>query len=251
MPLEPSPSASAPARPDAGPPPDDPSSSGRPPGSWSDELWAAVAGPYAATLTHPFLTGLADGTLPPEVFTGYLVQDAHYLTEYARALALLAARADGLADTALLAGHAVGAAEVELALHAELLAAVGVGAADLAAVPPSPTTHAYTRHLLGAVGQGSFAEGLAAVLPCYWVYARVGLVLVARGSADPRYQRWIDTYAGEGFAAVVEAVLGLVDRVGPGLGSEQRRRAADAARTSARYEWMFFDAALRQERWPV
>lgn len=252
MPLQPSTSAPRPVRSGAHPsPPDDPVSSGRSPGSWSDELWTVMAGPYGSTLAHPFLTGLAGGTLPAEVFTGYLVQDAHYLTDYARALALLGARADGLADTALLAGHAVGAAEVELALHAELLAAVGVGAADLAAVPPSPTTYAYTRHLLCTVQQGSFAEGLAAVLPCYWMYARVGLVLVSRGSGEPRYQRWIDTYAGEGFAAVVAAVLDLVDRVGPTLGSEQRRRAADAAATSARYEWMFFDAAVRQERWPV
>ena len=68
--------------------------SGRPPGSWSDRLWSAMAGPYAAVLGHPFLTGLVDGTLPPEAFTRDLTQDAHYLRDYARALALLAGRAD-------------------------------------------------------------------------------------------------------------------------------------------------------------
>ena len=227
------------------------STSGRSPGSWSDQLWSVTAGPYAAVLEHPFLTGLTDGTLPAEAFTGYLVQDAHYLRDYARALALLAGRAERLADTALLAAHAVGAAEVELALHAELLGAAGVDRVALEAVPASPTTYAYTRHLLATVTQGSFADGLAAVLPCYWIYARVGEVLLERGSPDPRYQRWIDTYAGEEFAAVVRAVLALVDRAGADLAPPQREQAGQAALTSARYEWMFWDAALRGEGWPV
>jgi thiaminase/transcriptional activator TenA len=225
--------------------------SGRPPNSWSDRLWSAMAGPYTAVLEHPFLTGLADGTLPSAAFTRYLAQDAHYLRDYARALALLGARADRLADTALLAAHAVGAAEVELALHTELLGAVGVDPAALAAVPASPTTYAYTRHLLAAVQQGSFAEGLAAVLPCYWIYARVGQVLVERGSPERRYQRWIDTYAGGEFGAVVEAVLALVDRVGGDLTPAQQEPAEREALISARYEWMFWDAALRGEGWPV
>jgi len=210
-----------------------------------------TAGPYAAVLEHPFLTRLADGTLPAEVFTGYLVQDAHYLRDYAPALALLAARAEQLVDTAVLAGHAVGAAQVELALHTELLDAVGLDRAAVDAVPASPTTYAYTRHLLSTVQQGSFADGLAAVLPCYWIYARVGQVLVAQGSPEPRYQRWIDTYAGEEFGAVVEAVLALVDRVGADLTRAQQEHAERQALTSARYEWMFWDAALRGEGWPV
>jgi thiaminase (transcriptional activator TenA) len=225
--------------------------SGRAPDSWSDRLWSAMAGPYVAVLEHPFLSGLADGTLPAAAFTRYLAQDAHYLRDYARALALLGARAERLEDTAMLARHAVGAAEVELALHRDLLGAVGVDGAALAGVPASPTTYAYTRHLLTTVQQGSFAEGVAAVLPCYWIYARVGQVLVARGSAEPRYQRWIDTYAGTEFGALVESVLALVDRLGTELTPGQQASAELAALTSARYEWMFFDAALRGEEWPV
>lgn len=223
----------------------------RPPGSWSARLWAVLAPVDAALLAHPFLTGIADGSLAADVFTGYLVQDAHYLADYARALALLGARAEQLADTAVLARHAAGTVEVELALHAELLTAVGVDPAAPSAVPPSPTTVAYTRHLLATAALGSVADGVAAVLPCFWLYARAGMALVAVGSPDPRYQRWVDTYAGDAFAVVVEEVLALVDRLGADLTPAQRAHAEAEALTSARYEWMFFDAALRQERWPV
>lgn len=217
---------------------------------WSAELWAAIAPAYAAVLTHPFVTGLGDGTLPGEAFTHYVVQDAHYLGDYGRALATLAGRAPTAFDVGVLARHAAGTVEVEMGLHGGLLAEVGIDAVALAAAAIGPTTHAYTRHLLGVVHGGSFAEGLAAVLPCYWIYARVGQVLVERGSNDPRYRRWIETYAGEEFASVVAEVLDLVDRTGPTLTHDQRASARTEAERSARYEHMFFEAALRQERWP-
>ncbi len=117
--------------------------------------------------------------------------------------------------------------------------------------PIAPTTQAYVSYLLATGHGGSFAEALGAVLPCYWIYARVGEELARRGSPEPRFQRWISTYAGEEFGLAVAAVLALVDRVGLDLSPEQQQRAERAALTSARYEWMFWDAAWRDERWPV
>ena len=73
-----------------------------------DVLWADVEDIYAAILAHPFLAGLADGTLPRASFRHYIVQDAHYLRGYARALALCAAKATDPADTVMFAEHAAG-----------------------------------------------------------------------------------------------------------------------------------------------
>ena len=47
------------------------------------------------------------------------------------------------------------------------------------------------------------------MLPCYWIYARVGEELLVRGSPDPLYARWIAMYGGAEFQAVVDAVLEL------------------------------------------
>ncbi len=218
---------------------------------WTARLWASVTGTYDAILTHPFVTGLTDGSLPDPAFRYFLAQDAHYLHDYARALAVVGAKAPTHAGTGLFAGHAADTVAVELALHDALLADLGIGAAELDAVPISPTTRAYTSYLLAAAYGGSFAEGLAAVLPCYWIYARVGAALVTNGSPDPRYQRWIDTYAGEEFAATVADVLALADEVAATFSAAEQAAAADRFQTAARYEWMFWDAAWRQEAWPV
>ncbi|MEJ2889129.1 thiaminase II [Actinomycetospora aeridis] len=216
---------------------------------FSDDLWAAGAGIYDRVREHPFLTGLADGTLPHAAFRHFVVQDAHYLRGYARALAVLAARAPTEADTVMFAQHAAGAIAAEQDMHAGLAEALGIsGTADL---PVAPTTTAYTSYLLATCHGGSFAEGLGAVLPCYWIYARVGEALLEASSPDPLYARWIAMYGGEEFQAVVDAVLALTDRVGPPLGDVERGRVREHYVTTCRYEWMFWDAAWRQEDWPV
>jgi thiaminase (transcriptional activator TenA) len=218
---------------------------------WTRQLWASISGIYAAILGHPFLDGLTSGSLPRPAFTYYVAQDSHFLRDFARALVIVGAKAPTHADTGMFARHAVDTVDVEVALHTTLLASLGLAAADLEAVPVAPATRAYTSYLLAVTGCGSFAEGLAAVLPCYWIYASVGEALVARGSPEPSYQSWIDTYAGEEFAASVAEVLALADRIGPDLAAGESARANEHFVTAARYEWMFWDAAWRQESWPI
>jgi thiaminase (transcriptional activator TenA) len=216
-----------------------------------DVLWADVDDVYASILDHPFLSGLADGTLPRAAFRHYIVQDAHYLRGYARALALCASKATDPADTVMFAEHAAGAIAAERELHAALMAELGSSPEEAAREPVAPTTRAYVSYLLATGFSGSYAEAVATVLPCYWIYARVGAELLARSSPDPLYARWIAMYGGEPFQAVVDAVLAATDRVGAQASPVELAAMREHFTTTARYEWMFWDAGYRQETWPV
>jgi thiaminase/transcriptional activator TenA len=202
-------------------------------------------------LEHPFLRALEDGTLEERAFRYFVIQDAIYLRDYARALALLGARAPDEASLLLFIRHAVEALEVERALHAELFQAFGINPREALATEPAPTCLAYTSYLLRVAHGGSFAEALGAILPCYWIYGEVGRALLKGGSPHPLYQRWIEAYADAGYSAVVEDVLRVADRVWRGLGVDERARVAGHVRQTSRYEWCFWDMAWRQERWPV
>ncbi|EIV93719.1 TenA family protein [Frankia sp. QA3] len=244
---------------------------GTPRPQFSARLWASTEHVYEAILRHPFLTGLTDGSLPRAAFGHFVVQDAHYLRDYARALAVCAAKAPTEGDVRALASDAAEAVAAEQAMHADLLDALGgptpsgptpagpalggpppggvAGEGGVAAV--APTTRAYTSYLLATVYGGSFLEGLAAVLPCYWIYARVGARLLADSSPDPVYARWIAAYGDPAFQAVADRVVALTDRVGASASSAERSRAAEHFVVTARYEWMFWDAAWRRETWPI
>ncbi len=221
------------------------------PDSWSTRLWTEIGPIFGAITAHPFVTGLTDGSLDSDAFAQYVAQDVHYLRAYTRALAVVAAKAPSPADTAMFARHAAQVFDVELELHGELLPALGLSADAVDAAPVTPTTQAYNSYLLATVYGGSFAVGLAAVLPCYWIYGEVGAELLERGSTDARYQRWIDSYGGEQFVATVTEVLSVADRTGPTLTPAEEMTARAHFVTASRYEWMFFDSAYRREGWPV
>ncbi len=222
--------------------------------SLSLQLWDGAVDLYRAIEIHPFLQELADGTLPRPAFWQYLVQDGLYLLDYASALRVLAARAPDRSVARMLARHAEGAVAAESALQDDLLRELAADAFEkpaVASAQPSPTTLAYTSYLLAVVRGGSFAEGLAAVLPCYWIYWEVGTSLVPGGSPDPLYARWIETYGGAGFGDVTKEVLTVVDALGPEVDPAELGRMHHHYRTASRYEWMFWDAAYRREGWPL
>jgi thiaminase/transcriptional activator TenA len=214
-------------------------------------LWSDIEDIYSKVVTHPFITGLGDGTLPPESFQHYIVQDAHYLRGYARVLAVCAAKAEHTADTVMFARHAGDAVAAEQDLHASLLIEMGSSPQAAALEPVGPTTHAYVSYLLATAYGGSFAEALGAVLPCYWLYAKVSEKLRDQGCPVPLYARWIGAYGGTAFQSVVDEVLATTDRVGSELSERERSLVRAHVMAAARYEWMFWDAGYRCERWPV
>ncbi len=218
---------------------------------FTGELWRSIEGVYAEILAHPFLTGLTDGTLAEERFRFYVLQDALYLREYARALSLAGVRSPDEGVLVMFNEHSAGAITVERSLHEGFLKDLGVAQEEAEATEASPTTLAYTSFLLRTATLGDYPEVLGAVLPCYWIYAEVGKALLERGSSNPRYRKWIDTYGAEEFGSLVEAVLDLTDEVCEDLNLEQRSCVTEAFVTTSRYEWMFWDAAWRLEGWPV
>ncbi len=224
----------------------------RPPaGNITDIMWAETATIYDAILAHPFITGLTSGGLDRSAFEFYAVQDALYLKEYARALSLAATKAPDEETIILFNEHAKGCLVEERAMQEHFFDVFGLSAEQVWATPKAPVCQAYTSYLLSVAYGRPFHEVVAVVLPCYWIYWEVGKVLAEQGSPDPMYQQWIDTYAGEQFAACVEAVLDIANRIAPGLPEEDRAAMRKHYLTTSRYEWMFWDMGYRRETWPV
>ncbi len=219
-------------------------------GGLTGEMWSHALPTFEAIIAHPFLAGVTDGSLDAERFRHFVMQDSHYLEAYARGLTLAAAKARTGQELELLTGSASRAIAAEQTLHRELLD--GLPSSGPAAAPgATPTTMAYRDFILANTALGSFGEALASVLACFWVYWEAGKILLARGSPNAVYQRWIDAYGGDEYGETVAAVLELVDSVGANASARERARMLALFAIGARYEWRFWDAAWRRESWPV
>ncbi len=218
---------------------------------FSDDAWTKVAKVREAIYAMPFNTALADGTLSKDVFAHYIVQDSLYLAEYAKALALAAAKAPDGHALMVFAGGATEAVQVERALHADYLGQFGIEQATAANAEPSPTCLAYTSYLLSVAQTQGFAELAAAILPCFWVYQDVGTRIHAAAGADNPYRAWIETYADEGFEAATRDVIAITDVAAAKADPDTVARMHTAFLRCTQFEWMFWDAAWRRESWPV
>lgn len=167
-------------------------------------LWADNADLADAALAHPFVRGIADGTLPRERFAGYVAQDAVFLEAFARGYALAVAHSPDRVALAAFADLLAGVRD-ELRLHEAYAARWGV---DLAVVEPLPTTLGYTEFLLATASRGDVGEICAAMTPCMRLYAHLGQALSGRTAQI--YAEWVTTYADpafEGLAATLERLL--------------------------------------------
>lgn len=212
--------------------------------TFTQQLWEDAGPIYRQTLDHPFLRGLSDGSLPKERFKFYMRQDARYLTQFGKALSTLAAKAPNEQSAIFLNEGALATIRTERLLHESFFTQAEFDATEM-----SPTNVAYTNHLLATVTRGSYGEGLAAVLPCYWIYAEVGKELKRRGSKDEAYSRWINQYGSEAFDAKVKEIVAMMDAAAARATPEERREIRKIFLRSVRYEYLFWDMAWRVESW--
>lgn len=219
--------------------------------SFCDTIWDEMAPVRQKILALPFLTELAAGTLPGPTFQHYIVQDSLYLGEYARVLALAAARAPTPAARLEWSDGARVAVMVEESLHRSYFEMFGVDAAMAAAGEPTPTCLGYSSFLGHLAATRSYAELVAGVLPCFQVYWEVGCHIKPQAVSPNPYAAWIDTYATPEFGNATQRARALVDEAAEAATATGRDAMARAFRTATRYEWMFWDSAYRRAGWPV
>lgn len=214
--------------------------------TFTADAWEATADIRAAIDDLPFLRQLADGSLDREVFRYYLAQDAHYLTDYGRVLAAAGSQASDPDELVFWATSAQTTVLVERQLHESHVA-------DIGAWERSPTCTAYTSFLFSLSAGGCYPVLAAGILPCYWIYEDVGRRLKDSGGdlAGHAYADWIGMYGDPAFAAATAQARDIVDRLADASSEPVVQRMHAAFVTASRYEWMFWDAPLRKESWPV
>ncbi|MCJ2080230.1 TenA family protein [Methylobacterium sp. J-090] len=219
--------------------------------TFSAQAWAANTAAYEAIRTMPFNAELAAGTLSRARFTHYIVQDAHYLIGFGRALALAAAKAPHPDRIVQFARAAETAIVVERALHGGFFRDYGIGPETFAATPLSPPCDHYVSYLLATAYAEPYEVVLGALLPCFWIYAEVGRDIFSRAGADNPYRAWIDTYAGEEFGEAVAAMIAATDEAAGDASPRIIARMKHAYAQATRLEWLFWDGAYREAVWPV
>ncbi len=192
-------------------------------------LWAGYVG-------HPFVRGLADGTLPQAAFRRYLTQDYLFLIQFVRAYALAGYKSTRLEDLHAAASGMV-ALLAEMRLHVTYCSEWGLSETEMAVEPEAVETVAYTRFVLERGTAGDLLDLHVALAPCILGYAEIGTALSSLvGAANP-YAPWINAYAGAEYQLAAREAEAALQRIGIRSGAAARMPDLQSA----------FDTAVRLE----
>ncbi|MEQ9489980.1 MAG: TenA family protein [Alphaproteobacteria bacterium] len=219
-------------------------------------LKAACPDDWQRYVTHPFVEGMRDGTLPRDAFHAYLKQDYLFLIHFTRAWSMAVVKSDRIDEMRAAASVALSLIDDEMRLHVGICADIGVSEADLGALTEEPECLAYTRFVIDAGLSGDLLDLLTALMPCSFGYGEIGLSLATAlqpGGNHP-YRDWIEAYAGPDYqdpcrdtARLFESVAARL--IGPDFKASPRW--PDLCRTFAtatRLEGDFWSMGLRMTK---
>lgn len=205
------------------------------------DLWEGCLPIYQRILELPFIKELTAGTLSARRFTHYVQQDALYLVDFARALALISAKAKSGTDIISFLKYAQVAIIGERELHEFYFDHYKTDCC----VAKNSACFAYTHFLISTAAIQSLEEAVAAVLPCFWIYRNVGKHVYQNFTKNNPYEKWILTYADEEFSSVVDEALLIAQRLYQEASPSIRRSMKELGMQSAALEWQFWDVAYR------
>ena len=205
-----------------------------------EALRAGAGEEWAGLARHPFVREMVDGTLPAEKFRFYIEQNLLYLPEFARTIALAAARADTLEDMGTLVGLTAEVLEIEIPANRALLEEISRLAPEpQQAGEPAPANLAYTSFLIRTAYERGATEVMAAILPCAWSYGEIAL-LAGTPADHPVYAGWVSFFTGDEYRAALADLRARFERMARGrdIGALQPYFTA-----SVRLERGFWDMA--------
>ena len=210
----------------------------------SREIWEAYH-------EHPFVQGIADGSLEKEKFKYYMIQDYLYLIDYTKVFAIGAAKAKDLSAMKLFAGYTHAILDGEMDIHRAYMARLGITPEEAEHADVALDNLSYTSYMLRVAYEEGQAEVAAAILSCavsYEVIARKIVEDHPEALNHPFYGEWVSGYAADAYHEENQVLIDLMNRLSEGYSEEQLKHLEEIFMACSRYEMAFWNMAWEMRR---
>ena len=197
-------------------------------------------------LEHPFVKGIADGSLAEEKFRFYMVQDYLYLFEYAKVFALGVAKAKDPQAMRLFAGYVAQILDGEMDIHRGYMARLGIAQADAERAETALDNRSYTAYMLQVGYEEDVAAIAVSILSCALSYEHIARrILEAHPDADkhPFYGEWVTGYACREYSDANKVLIDLTERLCADCSEAKILHLEEIFEICSRYEMAFWDMA--------
>lgn len=212
----------------------------------TERLLAASEHIWEQYHSHPFVRGIADGSLDQEKFRYYMIQDYLYLIDYAKVFAIGVAKASDMETMALYAGYVHQILDGEMDIHKGYMKRLGISMEEVEHTALALDNLSYTSYMLRVAYDEGAAEVAAAILSCAVSYEVIAREIVKENPAaadHPFYGEWVRGYANEGYHDANQVLIDLTERLTAGYTEKQLKHLEDIFAACSRYEGAFWDMA--------
>jgi len=209
--------------------------------SFSEELLDANRGWWDTWQPHPFTRAVAEQTVDPELFNGWLAQDYLFVREGMRFLAILLTKApvalvDPLADT-------ITTWRTELELFRTQARAAGVEL-DVA---PRFVTRTYTSFLMSVGHQQPFLVGWSVLYGVEKSYHDAWRWVAEQIGPDHPQAPWVNNWGSETFAEFTRFLARTLDELTLNVSADTLQAARTYFTHTAELEFLFWEMALGRD----
>lgn len=194
--------------------------------------------------THPFVLGIADGTLPEEKFKFFMIQDYLYLMEYAKVFAVGAAKSYDDEVTDAFTAYVSNIRSGEMDIHRSYMSRLGIDVSEAGKTRMAQDNLSYTSYMLRIAYEAGPAEICAAILPCAVSYEEIAVKMVRENPScaeHPFYGEWVKGYSGAEYHEENQELIRITDRAAQGCSEAQIQRLIEIGNRCTLYEKSFWD----------
>ena len=210
----------------------------------SQTLYARAEKIWPRYLCHPFVTQMADGTLPPEKFRYYMLQDYLYLKDYVKIFAAIIQKADDFEQIRFLSGELADTIGETLRTHLPYMKRLGISEEEIRSARPHMDNSAYTHYMLWEAQAGDVLTGLVTLLNCSWSYAYVAEKIVERCPdvlRDKRYGSWFAGYVSESYRRTNQMLIDRIDALSGFIDEKTAEHLCEIFEKCCRFDLRFWD----------
>lgn len=212
----------------------------------SIKLYDSVKVIWDSYYEHPFIRGIADGSLDVEKFKFYMIQDYIYLLDYVKVYALGIVKAQ---DESIMRGFSKMVDNIlngEMNIHRNYMKRLGIRKENIENTEAAIENISYTNYMLSVSQMGDLMDLTASLLACMWSYLLIGkrLSKIEGAVEDKFYGQWIRGYSSEDYERETRWLIELFDQLTADISEKKFERLKEIFINTSKYESMFWDMAM-------
>lgn len=210
---------------------------------------------WEETIRHPFVSEMADGSLPYEKFRYYMMEDFFYLKRYIDIFAAILKKAETLKEKKFISENISAVIDEIYRVHIPSMEKLQISLDELKNQNAHIDILSYTNYMKEITENHDYLSGLVAILNCSWSYAYIGKSLIDKISKDCPYREWFISYSKGEYINTNNELINMIDELSENISDERKEALSDVFYNCALYEYrlweMFYEMGeniLRKEQ---